>query len=83
MPAARVAFLSLFALLFAAAWSNDDGLRAAPISDRPRLTISREPGIPSVEPAGPRPNIAEVGDATAGGTALHPGALTGVVDSRH
>lgn len=32
MPAARIAALSLFVVLFAAAWSNDPGLAAAPVT---------------------------------------------------
>lgn len=54
MPAARVTFLALFVLLFAAAWSNDTGLQAAPAP----APILRHEG-PSAEPNEARPRMAD------------------------
>lgn len=61
MPAARIAFLALFVVLFASAWSNDPGLRAAPIPARVVKTAVPQPTDegPSTEPAAPRPDVAE------------------------
>lgn len=53
MPAARVTFLAIFVLLFAAAWSNDPGLQAAPSVAR----ISRE--APITPPKELRPRMAD------------------------
>ncbi len=54
MPAARVALLFLFAFTFAAAWSNDPGLRAEPPARRP-IPI-QAPDQPSDVP---RPRMAD------------------------
>ncbi|MBI1345197.1 hypothetical protein GC163_02795 [bacterium] len=53
MPAARVTFLALFVLLFAAAWSNDSGLQQVALADPlPRV-------VPITEPTEVRPRMAD------------------------
>jgi|GEM_PF-6044779 len=53
MPAARATFLALFVLLFAAAWSNDTGLQAAPTPSPIRRAS------PTTEPNEARPRMAD------------------------
>ncbi len=67
MPAARIAFLALFVVLFASAWSNDPGLRAAPLPARVVKAAVPQPveETPSTEPAAPRPDVAEGGTRTS------------------
>ncbi|MDX1969816.1 MAG: hypothetical protein SFV23_21770 [Planctomycetaceae bacterium] len=67
MPAARIAFLAVFVVLFASAWSNDPGLRAAPLPPRVVKTAVPQPTdeAPSIEPAVPRPDVAEGGTRTS------------------